>query len=38
MARHFLLWKFNGAKFNFESMFKQERNLKYSAMFINMQY
>ena len=24
MARHFLLWKLTGAKFNFESMFQQE--------------
>ena len=28
MATHFLLWKLTGAKFNFESMFQQERNLK----------
>ena len=27
IARHFLLWKLTGAKFNFESMFQQERNL-----------
>ena len=27
MARLFLLWKLTGAKFNFESMFQQERNL-----------
>ena len=27
MARHFLLWKLTGAKFNFQSMFQQERNL-----------
>ena len=26
MARLFLLWKLTGAKFNFESMFQQERN------------
>ena len=26
IARHFLLWKLTGAKFNFESMFQQERN------------
>ena len=25
--RHFLLWKLTGAKFNFESIFQQERNL-----------
>ena len=29
MARLFLLWKLTGAKFNFESMFQQERNLTY---------
>ena len=28
MARHFLLWKLAGAKFNFESMLQQERNLQ----------
>ena len=27
IARHFLLWKLTGAKFNFENMFQQERNL-----------
>ena len=27
IARHFLLWKSTGAKFNFDSMFQQERNL-----------
>ena len=27
IARHFLLWKLTGAKFNFETMFQQERNL-----------
>ena len=26
IAGHFLLWKLTGAKFNFESMFQQERN------------
>ena len=26
IARHFLLWKLTGAKFNFETMFQQERN------------
>ena len=28
IARHFLLWKLTGAKFNLETMFQQERNLK----------
>ena len=28
IARHFLLWKLTGAKFNFESMFQQEQNPK----------
>ena len=27
IARHFLLWKLTGAKFNFETMFQRERNL-----------
>ena len=27
IARHFPLWKLTGAKFNFETMFQQERNL-----------
>ena len=27
IARHFLLWKLTRAKFNFESLFQQERNL-----------
>ena len=27
IARHFLLWKLTGAKFNFETMFQQEWNL-----------
>ena len=28
IARHFLLWKLTGVKFNFETMFQQERNLR----------
>ena len=31
IARLFLLWKLTGAKFNFETMFLQERNLEQSA-------
>ena len=33
IARHFLLWKLTGAKFNFETMFQQERNPSYFVIY-----
>ena len=35
MARLFLLRKLTGAKFSFESMFQQERNLKINGIFLS---